>query len=108
MTKTKTLFSLETSVHVHFHCVAFLSRSALPSGRESWPGQYLLRLRHEIVRGCQVVPQILPKASRGLMVGMCQRFLRAWRTVLEGGLRCSQMTLEGRQADHAHSPDEKN
>lgn len=60
MTKTKTLFSLETSVHVHFHCVAFLSRSALPSGRESWPGQYLLRLRHEIVRGCQVVPQILP------------------------------------------------
>lgn len=59
MTKTKTLFSLETSVHVHFHCVAFLSRSALPSGRESWPGQYLLRLRHEIVRGCQVVPQIL-------------------------------------------------
>lgn len=28
----------------------------------------------------------LPKASRGLMVDMCQRFLRAWRTVLEGDL----------------------
>lgn len=54
MTKTKTLFSLETSVHVHFCCVAFLSCSALPCGRESWPGQYLLRLRHELVRGCWV------------------------------------------------------
>lgn len=28
----------------------------------------------------------LPKASCGLMVEMCQRFLRAWRTVLEGAL----------------------
>lgn len=54
MTKTKTPFSLETSVHVHFCCVAFLSCSALPSGRESLPGQDLLRLRHELVRGCQV------------------------------------------------------
>lgn len=54
MTKTKTLLSLETSVHVHFHCVAFLSRSALPSGRESLPGQYFLKLRHELVRGCWV------------------------------------------------------
>lgn len=54
MTKTKTLFSLETSVHVHFCYVAFLSCSALPSGRESLPGQYLLRLHHELVRGCRV------------------------------------------------------
>lgn len=28
----------------------------------------------------------LPKASRGLMVQMCQGFLRAWRSVLEGDL----------------------
>lgn len=26
----------------------------------------------------------LPKASRGFIVEMCQRFLRAWRAVLEG------------------------
>lgn len=40
------------------------------------------------VLGCrgEMEGAYLPKASRGLMVEMCQRFLRAWRTVLEGGL----------------------
>lgn len=49
MTKTKTLFSLKTSVHVHSWGSCLLSRSAPPCGRESPPGQGLLRLLHELV-----------------------------------------------------------
>jgi len=54
MTKTKTLFSLKTSVHVHSCGSCLLSHSVLPSARESSPGQYLSRLLHELVGGCRV------------------------------------------------------